>query len=273
MSGAGTDSSKPQIAIAGPAIVLVEPQMPENIGAAARAMTNFGLSDLRLVRPQARFPHPKARAMASGAVQVLDAARVFDTVEEAVADLGLLFATTARERGQAKPVDGPAEAVALMLSRQGEGAAASGVLFGRERTGLENDEVSLADRVLTFPVNPAFASLNLSQAVLLVGYEWFKAASGALPFDMPQQSPPAEKRHLLAFFAHLEAALERAGFFYPVERRPIMVRNLRNIFHRPGLSEQDIQTLHGAVAALEEGGRGPSRRDRRLLKLVEDDEP
>jgi tRNA/rRNA methyltransferase len=254
-----------------PAIILIEPQLPENIGAASRAMTNFGLTDLRLVRPETRFPHPRATAMASGAVEVLEAARVFETVEEAVADITLLYATTARERGQAKPVDGPAEAVTLMRAEAARGARA-GVLFGRERTGLENDEISRADRVLTFPVSPKFRSLNLSQAVLLVGYEWFKAVDGALPFDMPSHSSPAEKQHLNAFFAHIEEALERAGFFNPETRKPIMVRNLRNIFHRLGLSEADLRTLHGAVAALEEGPRGPSRRDRRKLKAVEDDE-
>jgi tRNA/rRNA methyltransferase len=254
-----------------PAFILVEPQMPENIGAASRAMTNFGLTDLRLVRPQTRFPHPKAVAMASGAVQILEAARVFETVEEAVADLKLLFATTARERGQAKPVDGPAEAVSLMRTAAA-GGARSGVLFGRERTGLENDEISLADRVLTFPVSPKFKSLNLSQAVLLVGYEWFKAEDGGLPFDMPSLSPLAQKQHLNAFFLHIEEALERAGFFNPENRKPIMVRNLRNIFHRLGLSEADLRTLHGVIAALEEGPRGPSRREQRRLKAVEDDQ-
>jgi tRNA/rRNA methyltransferase len=251
-----------------PAIILVEPQMPENIGSASRAMTNFGLSDLRIVRPQTRFPHPKAVAMASGAVQVLEAARVFETLEEAVSDLSLLFATTARERGQAKPVDGPVEAVTLMRAAAASGAK-SGVLFGRERTGLENEEISRADRVLTFPVSPKFKSLNLSQAVLLVGYEWFKAEDGKLPFDMPSISPPAEKHHLNAFFAHIEEALERAGFFNPENRKPIMVRNLRNIFHRLGLSEADFRTLHGVIAALEEGPRGPSRREQRRLKAAE----
>lgn len=254
----------------GPAVVLVEPQMPENIGAAARAMTNFGLTDLRIVRPQARFPHPRAVAMASGALAVLEGARVFETVPDAVAGLSLLFATTARERGQAKPVDGPAEAAALMRAEAGRGAQA-GVLFGRERTGLENDEISLADRVLTFPVNPRFRSLNLSQAVLLVGYEWFKLTDGSLPFDMPSYSGPAEKQHLTAFFAHIEEALERAGFFAPESRKPVMVRNLRNIFHRLGLTEADLRTLHGVIAALEDGPRGPSRRERRKLKAVEDD--
>lgn len=258
-------------ALNSPAIILVEPQMPENIGAASRAMTNFGLSDLRIVRPQMKFPHPRARAMASGAVAVLDGARVFETVEEAVADITLLFATTARERGQAKAVDGPADAAALMKAHIA-GGQKTGVLFGRERTGLENDEISLADRVLTFPVSPAFKSLNLAQAVLLVGYEWFKVADGALPFDMPSHSGLAEKRHLTAFFAHIEEALERAGFFNPEDRKPVMVRNLRNIFHRLGLTEADLRTLHGVIAALEEGPRGPSRRERRRLKAVEDDQ-
>lgn len=254
----------------GPAIILVEPQMPENIGSAARAMTNFGLTDLRLVNPQTKFPHPKAVALASGALAVLEGARVFSSVEDAVADLSLIFATTARERGQAKPVDSPEQAVSLIRARAAEGVKA-GVLFGRERVGLENDEVSLADRVLTFPVNPKFKSLNLAQAVLLVSYEWFKAEEGGLPFDMPSYSGPAEKQHLVAFFAHIEEALDRAGFFNPDHRKPVMVRNLRNIFHRLGLSEADIRTLHGVIAALEEGPRGPSRRDRRKLKVTEDD--
>ncbi len=257
-------------AVTGPAIILVEPQMPENIGSVARAMMNFGLTDLRLVRPQTKFPHPKAVALASGALGVLDAARVCETLEEALADLTLVFATTARERGQAKAVDGPAEAAALMRHHIGNGEK-TGVMFGRERIGLENDEISMADRVLTFPVNPKFKSLNLAQAVLLVSYEWFKAAGGGLPFDMPSTSGPAEKKHLTAFFAHIEEALERAGFFNPEPRKPIMVRNLRNIFHRLGLSEADIRTLHGVVAALEEGPRGPSRRDRRKLKSPEEE--
>ena len=245
--------------------------MPENIGAAARAMMNFGLGDLRLVRPKAKFPSQKAIAMASGAVGVLEGARIFASVEEAVADLTLVFATTARERGQFKAVDGPADAARLMQAEGARGARA-GVLFGRERTGLENDEIALADRVLTFPVNPKFRSLNLGQAVLLVGYEWFKLTDGSLPFEMPPQTGPAEKQHLTAFFAHIEEALDRAGFFNPESRRPVMVRNLRNIFHRLGLSEADIRTLHGVIGALEEGPRGPSRRERRRLKnSVEDD--
>jgi tRNA/rRNA methyltransferase len=253
-----------------PAVILVEPQMPENIGAASRAMTNFGLTDLRIVRPVVKLPHPRASAMASGADAVLDSARIFETVEEAIADLTLVFATTARGREQAKPVDGPAEAVTLMRGHIGTGEG-TGVLFGRERIGLENDEISLADRVLTFPVSPAFKSLNLAQAVLLVSYEWFKAEDRPLPFDMAGRTPIAEKRHLLGFFAHIEEALERAGFFYPAERKPLMVRNLRNIFHRLTLTEQDVRTLHGAIAALEEGGRGPSRRERRRLKELSPD--
>ncbi|MGQ4273271.1 RNA methyltransferase [Terrihabitans sp. B22-R8] len=268
---AGTDRSK-HLVRGGPVVILVEPQMPENIGSAARAMANFGLGDLRLVRPQAKFPHPKTRAMASGAVHLIDNARIFGSLEDAIADLSLVFAATARERGQAKPVDTPSSAVGLMLQQEMTGIK-TGILFGRERTGLENDEVALADRVLTFPVNPAFASLNLGQAVLLAGYEWFKASNGDVPpFEMPQHSPPAEKQHLIAFFAHIEAALDRAGFFFPEVRRPVMVRNLRNIFHRLGLSEQDLRTLHGAIAALEEGERGPSRRERRVLKVNAEDE-
>lgn len=264
---AGTDRSR-ENAGGGPAIILVRPQLPENIGAAARAMANFGLSEMRLVAPREGFPNDKARAFAAGAVHVIEGARVFASLEEAVADLGFLYATTARERGQAKVVDAPDDAARMLRARIAEGEK-PGVIFGPERTGLENDEIALADRVLTFPVNPAYASLNLGQAVLLVGYEWFKS-EGALPFAMPERFPLAKKEQLLAFFAHIESALDRAGFFYPAGKKPKMTRNLRNIFHRIGLSEQDLRTLHGAVAALEEGPRGPSRRERRVLNLPAD---
>jgi len=266
---AGTDRSRQQMA-AGPAVVLVRPQLAQNIGTAARAMANFGLADLRLVAPREHFPNPAATAAAAGASHVLDAARQFATLEDAVADLTLVYATTARERGQAKPVDGPTEAV-MRLRAAGEGAPV-GVVFGPERTGLENDEVALADRILTFPVNPAFASVNLAQAVLLVGYEWFKAAAAPLPFAMQQRWPLAEKSELLAFFAHLEGALDDIGFFHPPGRRPVLVRNLRNVFHRLGLTVQDLRTLHGVVAALAEGPRQRGvRKERRVLPKVEEE--
>ncbi len=259
MPGAGTDKTKNWSALPGPVVVLVEPQLGENIGAAARAMANFGLSRLRLVKPRQGWPNDKARMMASGATCILEEAALHDTLEAAIADCNFVFATTARAHDQAKPVVGPAEAAALMAPRIGAGETVA-VVFGRERNGLENDEVALADRILTLPVNPAFASLTLGQAVVIVAYEWFRlASSGALPFAMPQKSAPAPKQQLLAFFASLERELEKVEFFRPPDKRETMQINLRNIFSRMQPTQQDIQTLHGVVMAIAEGRKGPAR--------------
>jgi tRNA/rRNA methyltransferase len=259
MPGSGTDHTKEWTAIAGPIVVLVEPQLGENIGTAARAMANFGLTRLRLVRPRDAWPNVHARRAASGADMVLDGAELFDTLEAAIADCSFVLATTARAHDQAKPVIGPAEAAAQMAPRLAGGETVA-VMFGRERWGLENDEVGLADRIVTFPVNPAFASLNLAQAVLIIAYEWFKCAGGdALPFRMPQRSTPAGKEQLFAFFATLERELEKVEFFRPPEKRDTMTINLRNIFARMEPSQQDVQTLHGVIMALVEGRKGPAR--------------
>jgi tRNA/rRNA methyltransferase len=266
---AGTDHSREAIA-GGPAIVLVEPQLGENIGTAARAMANFGLSDLRLVSPRDGWPSSMAVKAASGADWVIDGARVFGSVAEAVADLTLVYATTARTRDMVKPVVTPEEAAAAMRERLGSGRGA-GVLFGRERTGLTNDDVAFADAILMAPVNPAFASLNLAQAVLLVGYEWFKtgplsygdeAVGGGALTETGMRMPgtwPATKEDVLGFFEHLERELDASGFLRPPEKRPAMVRNLRNLFQRCGLTEQDVRTLRGVVASLvrqHERGKG-----------------
>jgi len=190
---------------------------------------------------------------------VLDRAELFDTVAAAIADCSFVLATTARAHDQAKPVIGPAEAAAQMAPRLAR-AETVAVMFGRERWGLENEEVGLADRIVTFPVNPAFASLNLAQAVLIIAYEWFKCASdAALPFAMPQRSPPAGKEQLFAFFATLERELEKVEFFRPPEKRDTMTVNLRNIFTRMEPSQQDVQTLHGVVMAIVEGRKGPAK--------------
>jgi tRNA/rRNA methyltransferase len=259
MPGSGTDHTKEWTAIAGPIVVLVEPQLGENIGTAARAMANFGLTRLRLVRPRDAWPNPNARRAASGADLVLDGAELFDTLAAALADCSFVLATTARAHDQAKPVIGPAEAAAQMAPRLACGDTVA-VVFGRERWGLENDEVGLADRIVTFPVNPAFASLNLAQAVLIIAYEWFKLAGGnALPFYMPQRSAPAAKEQLFAFFETLERELEKVEFFRPPEKRATMTINLRNIFTRMEPSQQDVQTLHGVVMAIVEGRKGPAR--------------
>jgi tRNA/rRNA methyltransferase len=259
MPGAGTDKTKTWIDAGGPIIVLVEPQLGENIGAAARVMANFALRRLRLVKPRDGWPNMQARRAASGADRVLEEAELYDTLEAAIADCTLVLATTARAHDQAKPVISPDAAAALLAPRVAAGESVA-VMFGRERYGLENDEVALADRIVTFPVNPAFASLNLAQAVAVVAYEWFKLGSaGALPFAMPQKSPPAGKQQVQAFFAHLERQLDVIEYFRPLEKRATMLVNLRNIFARMQPTQQDIQTLHGIVDALSEGRKGPAR--------------
>jgi tRNA/rRNA methyltransferase len=259
MPGAGTDKTKRWIERPAPIVVLVEPQLGENIGAAARAMANFGLSRLRLVAPRQAWPNTKARMMAAGADRILDAAELYDSLEAAIADCTFVVAATARGHDQAKPVVGAAEAAALLAPRVAAGELAA-LVFGRERNGLENDEVALADRILTLPVNPAFASLNLAQAVAVVAYEWFKRTSGAkLPFAMPVKSAPAPKQQLHAFFASLERELEKVEFFRPPDKRDTMQINLRNIFTRMQPTRQDIQTLHGVIMAIAEGRKGPAR--------------
>jgi tRNA/rRNA methyltransferase len=259
MPGAGTDKTKRWVETPGPVVILVEPQLGENIGAAARAMANFGLARLRLVKPKQAWPNDKAHMMAAGADRVLDGAVLFDTVEAAIADCSFVLATTARSHDQAKRVISAADAATEMAPRIAGGETV-GILFGRERNGLENDEVAMADRIVTLPVNPAFASLNLAQAVVIVAYEWLKLQSGEkLPFAMPEKSPPAGKEQLLAFFASLERELEKVEFFRPPDKRETMQINLRNIFTRMTLTQQDIQTLHGVLMSIAEGRKGPAR--------------
>ena len=259
MPGAGTDHTMTWADRPAPIVVLVEPQLGENIGAAARAMANFGLSRLRLVKPRPRWPSAKARIMAAGADRILDAATLHADLQDAIADCTLVLATTARAHDQAKPVIGAEASAGLMAPAvlRGENVA---VIFGRERNGLENREVALADRIITLPVNPAFASLNLGQAVLVVAYEWHKlAVAGALPFAMPEKSRPAPKEQLSALFAGIERELDAVEFFRPPEKRDTMLINLRNIIQRMQPSQQDIQTLHGVIMAIAEGRKGPAR--------------
>jgi tRNA/rRNA methyltransferase len=254
---AGTDQSRPALT-GGPAVILVEPQLGENIGTAARAMLNCGLTDLRLVRPRDGWPSEKAKSAASGADLVIDNARLFDGVEAAVADLRHLFATTARERHMVKRVVTPRAAAAEMRRHLAAGEGC-GVLFGPERAGLVNDHVALADAVLAVPLNPAYSSLNLAQAVLVIGYEWYTAGDATPPEQMPDDiSPPATKQELVEFFRHLEEELDRTGFLNGAEKRPSTVRNLRNVFQRANLTEQEVRTLHGVVSSL----AGPRTRRR-----------
>lgn len=259
MPGAGTDKTKRWIETPAPIVVLVEPQLGENIGAAARAMANFGLSRLRLVKPQQGWPNEKARVMAAGADRVLEGAALYDNLNDAIGDCSFVLATTARNHDQAKPVVSADAAASEMVARVAAGENVA-IIFGRERIGLENHEVALADRIVTLPVNPAFASLNLAQAVVIVAYEWFKRVAGdELPFAMPEKSPPAPKQQLDAFFSDLERELERVEFFRPEEKRGTMSVNLRNIFQRMTPTQQDIRTLHGVVNAIVQGRKGPAR--------------
>jgi tRNA/rRNA methyltransferase len=224
---AGTDKSR-NAALGGPTVVLVDPQLGQNIGMVARAMLNCGLTELSLVRPRDGWPSESAVAAAAGAEEILARARLFDTTKQAVAEFRRVYAMTARARDMVKPVATPRQAALDLRQAIGAGEAA-GVLFGPERSGLTNDDLALAERMISVPLNPGFSSLNLAQAVLLLGYEWFQAAD-----DTPGQrlvrgrGKPAPKGELANFFARLEAALDDTGFFHPPEKRAGMVRNLRN---------------------------------------------
>ena len=245
---AGTDHAR-SVAGSGPAIVLVEPQLGENIGACARAMLNCGLTDMRLVNPRDGWPNPAADAMAAGAIEVLQKARVYPTTAEACADLTYVLATTARPRGVTKEALVPRAAAAQLRARLAADQPV-GVLFGPERAGLVNDDVTLADAVITVPLNPGFSSLNLAQAVLLVGYEWFQSGDTTPNVQLMSDSPPAPVETREFFYSRLEVELEEAGFFYPEHLGPTMKRNLRTMFGRAGLTDQEIQSLHGVIKAL-----------------------
>jgi tRNA/rRNA methyltransferase len=251
----------PAAIVNGPIVILVNPQLGENIGTAARAMANFALDELRLVRPRDGWPSDKARSAAAGASRVIEAAKIYPDCPAAIGDLNCLYATTARPRDMIKQVLAPEGAARDMAERIAAGQKV-GVMFGRERWGLENDEVALADVIITAPVNPAFASLNIAQAVLLVGYEWYKQSARSLGMGT-EQSPaiegeglrmagtrPATRAELMGLFGHLEAELEAAGFFKSPRMRPTMVRNLYNIFTRAGLTEQEVRSLRGVIASL-----------------------
>ena len=248
---AGTNSERRLIA-EGPAIILVHPQLGENIGMVARAMANFGLAELRLVNPRDGWPSEKAISAASKADHVIDGARVFSSLEEAVADLNFVYATTARDRYGYKEVRSPVFA-AGMLRRRFAAGEATGILFGRERTGLTNEEIALADELVTFPVNPAFASLNLAQAVLLMSYEWMKTGMGSLEETaftaLPQR--PAKKDELQGLFDHVEEALDARGYFRPAAKKPKLIENLRSALTRPSFTGSEIQVLRGIVSCLD----------------------
>ena len=247
----GTDHSRKIIA-EGPAIILAEPQLGENIGMVARAMANFGLERLRLINPRDGWPNPRAEASSSGALYIIENAQIFGTLEEAIADLRYVYATTARQRDMIKPVIGPGE-LAKRLRGEHQDGLKSGILFGRERWGLNNHEIALCDSIVTFPVNPGFASLNIAQAVLLVSYEWMKSRDDALGRQAFEEAhvPPASRADLVGLLGHLQSALEEVDYFYPAEKKDRMLLNLKNIFTHATLSEPEIRTLRGVIAALE----------------------
>lgn len=245
----GKDPNRPTIT-GGPAIILVQPQLGENIGACARAMLNCGLTEMRLVKPRDGWPNEKAQAAASGADLVLDNATLFETTAEAVADLHVVYATTVRTRDMIQEFVTPRLAAEELRAPFAAGHKV-GVMFGPERTGLVNDDLTLAEKLITVPLNPSFSSLNLAQAVLLIGYEWFQ--TGEVPPERmlhTGQTRPATKAELLNFFDHVESELDRTGFFTTPEKRPSMVRTIRNAFERMQMTEQEVRTFHGILASL-----------------------
>jgi tRNA/rRNA methyltransferase len=265
---AGQSGAPPADAGNSPVLVLVRPQLADNIGMVARAMANFGLEHLRLVDPRDGWPNEKARIAASGANFIIDGAEAFPVFEQALAGLNWVCATTARQRDLAKAVLTPEQAVKEMLQRLSQGQRC-GIVFGPERNGLETGEIANADAVVMAPVNPNFASLNLAQAVLLLSYEWMKQTGGGTlgrvtayetavePGLRTRGSPPASREELTAFFEHMEGALDANGFFTSPEKRPSVVQNLRSMFVRMGATEQEIRTLRGIVKALVNPRRSP----------------
>ena len=243
----------------GPIFILIRPQMGENIGACARAMWNFGLDRMRLVDPRDGWPNSKAVAMASGGGRLLDAAMVAPDTETAVADVATLYATTARPRELTKTVFTPQAAVADMAARIASGERV-GVLFGPERSGLETDEIVRASAVITIPTNPDFPSVNLAQSALLIAWEWRRLHDATPPEALrAPRSAPAAQAEVTGLLDQIEAELDAARFFFPEHKRSKMLENLRNLFRRAGLTEQDVKTLRGVVRALAEG---PKRRRR-----------
>jgi len=239
-----------------PAVILVRPQLGENIGAACRGMLNFGLTELRLVAPRDGWPNPAADAMAAGAVELIENAKLFETVEEAVADLSFVLAATARRRELEIPVIGTDVVGKDMRAKVGQGV---GILFGPEKAGLTNADVVLADKILTYPVNPAFQSLNLAQAVNVFAFIWAQSGSVNVPdiFD-DVRSDVAPREDLTRMFEHLEDELDKAGFFFPATKKALMHQNIRAPLTRAQMSEQEVRTFRGIIKALAKG-RGKAR--------------
>ncbi|MBK5265733.1 MAG: TrmJ/YjtD family RNA methyltransferase [Alphaproteobacteria bacterium] len=228
-----------------PVIVLVRPQLGENIGKAARAMLNFGLTEMRLVTPRDGWPNPDAGPAAAGADIVLEQAQVFDSLADAVADCLHIYATTVRKRGVTKPVVTPEQAAREIHTQPGRSA----IVFGPERSGLETDDVAVARKILTVPINPEFGSLNLAQAVILCSYEWSKHQTLASP-TMTEFDPPALQEELNGFIETLETMLDKAGYYYPPDRTPVTKRTLRTLLTKPAWNSNEVRTLRGVLSAL-----------------------
>jgi len=234
-----------------PVFVLVRPQLGENIGKAARAMLNFGLTEMRIVAPRDGWPNPDAGPLAAGADIVLERARVYETTADAVADCAHVYATTVRKRGVTKPVVGPDEAGSAIHAEIGKSA----ILFGPERSGLETEDVALARTILTVPINPEFGSLNLAQAVILCAYEWSKQADLVQPTAEDETLPPAPQEELDGLIAHLERMLEPKGYFLPEARAEATRRTLRTVLTKPGWDNLQVRTLRGVLSSLDRGDR------------------
>ena len=241
-----------------PIIVLVRPQLGENIGKAARAMLNFGLTEMRIVNPRDGWPNPSAGPAAAGADMVLDTAKIYATTAEAVADCENVYATTVRKRGVTKPVVGPDDAARLMHTQPGRHA----ILFGREASGLETEDVALARHILTVPINPEFGSLNLAQAVILCAYEWSRiarergeTASLVQPTVEDETLPPAPQEELEGLIAHFESLLTPRGYFLPEGRSDATRRTLRSVLTKPGWNHLEVRTLRGILSTLERNPR------------------
>ena len=272
MSGTAKDKT---LLTGGPVVILVEPQLGENIGTAARAMANFGLSDLRLVNPRDGWPSETARNAASGAHHVIDNVRVFETLEEAIADLHFVLATTARERDMNKAVSEPRAAAEGLLKREQQGEKC-GILFGRERWGLKNWEVGLSNEIVTFPVNPAFASLNIAQAVLLMSYEWMqtKRAHDAVDVEIgfeTRKIEAATREDIVGLLDHMVEALDRVDYFYPEGRREPLTQNLRLTLSKANFTQIEARNFRGVIAALDRRKTRGQLADLAALKKADDE--
>ena len=245
-----------------PVIILDKSQMAENIGAVARVMANFGLTELRLVSPRDGWPQQNAWPLASGADWILDAVTVFDSVAEAVADLHTVLATTARPRETRQPVRTPRESARILYDDTASGLK-TGILFGGERSGLETGDIALCHGIITIPIDPRHQSLNLAQAVSINAYEWRTTVMDAPPPNFREGEPPAAHELLVGMYEHLEQELDNGGFFHPPEKKRSMSQNLRVMLGRANLTEQEVATLRGAIHALAKG------RGRVLAKLAE----